>query len=126
MGEGTSYTFNAWDNHSAVLDPVTKEVLQTMGNIPLLIQHHALTLMQIIKDAGGAIIANGQPKTRTVREWAARGQQAGGRGGANLHFIENGESEARRMYTHMFTPISKCSHSFASSFEASKTRLHKA
>ena len=31
MGEGTSYTFNAWDNHSAVLDPVTKEVLQTMG-----------------------------------------------------------------------------------------------
>jgi hypothetical protein len=106
MAEGTSYTFNAWDNHSAILDPTTKAVTQTMGSIPLLIQHHAIKLMQIIKSQGGAVICNGQPLTRTVREWAAQGQKAGGRGGANLHFIENSESEARRMHTHLFTPIS--------------------
>ena len=106
MGEGTSYTFGTFDNRSAVLHPITKAVVRAIGNIPLLIQHHAITTMKIVKDAGGAIVCNGQPRTRTVREWAARGQQAGGQGGANLHFIENSESQARRTHTHFFTPLS--------------------
>ena len=35
-----------------------------MGAIPLLIQHHAIKTMQMIKDRGGVIVANGQPMTR--------------------------------------------------------------
>ena len=49
MAEGTSYTFGTWDNHSAILHPETKAVTQTMGSIPLLIQHHAIKTMQMVR-----------------------------------------------------------------------------
>ena len=52
MAEGTSYTFGTWDNHSAILHPETKAVTQTMGSIPLLIQHHAIKTMQMVRPHG--------------------------------------------------------------------------
>ena len=61
-----------------------------------------------VKDAGGSMIANGQPGTRTLREYCRAGKSgtvAGGPAGANLHFRED-SPQFGAVHTHLFTPIS--------------------
>lgn len=109
LGCGTDYTFNVWDRRSAQLDPMTKRVVRLMGSIVLLTQQHEIRLMDMIKDAGGSMIANGQPGTRTLREYCRVGKSgntvAGGPSGANLHFRED-SPQFGAVHTHLFTPIS--------------------
>jgi hypothetical protein len=99
-----AYTFSEYDNHSAMLDPVTKAAAKPMGSICLLTQEHEILLMKMIKANNGSMVFNSQPTTRTVREYGMQGQQAGGQGGANLHFLEDSE-ETRVQFSHLFTPL---------------------
>jgi hypothetical protein len=108
LGDGADYTFNHWDNRSALLDPVTKEVTHLMGSIVLLSQHHEIKLMTYIKSKSGTVIANGHPPSRTLREYCRKGPRgstvAGGPAGASLHFKEDG-FQSGATHTHLFTPI---------------------
>ena len=76
-----------------------------MAHITLLSQEQEIRLAEIVKQANGAMVFNDQPMSRTFRTYAQRGGIAGGRGGANLHFIE-GSQECRMRSTHLHTPIS--------------------
>eukprot|EP01048_Picozoa_sp_COSAG05_P009259 COSAG05_NODE_748_length_7561_cov_2.742562_2_plen_278_part_00 len=92
-----------------MLDPLTKAVKAVMGSIVLLTQEHEIKLMGILKQANGSMNANGQPATRTLREYCRAGPGgstiAGGAAGASLHAKEDGE-QATATHTHLFTPIS--------------------
>ena len=108
LGCGTDYTFSVWDTRSGQLDPITKRVTRLLGSVALLTQQHEMKLMDIVKDAGGSMIANGQPGTRTLREYCRAGKSgtvAGGPAGANLHFRED-SPQFGAVHTHLFTPIS--------------------
>lgn len=102
------YTYSTYDGYSAQLHPTTKRVTATMGSIPLLTQKHEIGLIQRVRDKNGVMVFNGQPNTRTLREYTQQGnggsRLAGGRGGAGLHFMEDAE-EARLRFTHLHTPI---------------------
>ena len=98
------YTFDQWDRVSGYLDPVTLRPKALMGHVTLLSQEQEIRLAEIVKQANGVMVLNDQPMTRTLREYAQRGGVAGGRGGANLHFIE-GSQEARMQSTHLHTNV---------------------
>jgi hypothetical protein len=109
LGAGVSYTFSQWDQRSGLLHPETRAVTRLLGSVVLMTQEHEQKLMNMIKDAGGGIIANGQPATRTLRQYATgkgdgRSNIAGGPAGANLHFRED-SPQATSVWTHLFTPI---------------------
>lgn len=108
LGSSVAYTYSAHDGRSAVLDPTTKAAVAPLGNVALLSQAHEISLIQRVRDHGGPMVFNGQPRTRTTRSFAAEGnggsRVAGGAGGASLHFVEDSE-EARMRFTHLFTPI---------------------
>jgi hypothetical protein len=48
-----AYTFNQWDNHSAVIDPITKAVTALPGNIKLLSHEWELAMMNDIRQRDG-------------------------------------------------------------------------
>eukprot|EP01045_Picozoa_sp_COSAG04_P020075 COSAG04_NODE_2017_length_4993_cov_2.174908_1_plen_582_part_10 len=98
------YTFDQWDRVSGYLDPVTLRPKALMGHVTLLSQEQEIRLAEIVKQANGVMVLNDQPMTRTLREYAQHGGVAGGRGGANLHFIE-GSQEARMQSTHLHTNV---------------------
>ena len=100
----TGYTFSEWDGRSAALDPATGAIARKLGHLCLLTQAHEMKLANIIRDAGGQMTFNGQPSTRTWRNFAQRGGAAGASGGALLHEVEDSE-ESRTMFTHLHTPI---------------------
>eukprot|EP01052_Picozoa_sp_SAG31_P013221 SAG31_NODE_791_length_12069_cov_22.664411_4_plen_1018_part_00 len=103
------YTFSQWDRRSALLDPDSRGVVRLLGSVVLMTQDHEMILMDKIKTHGGGVIANGQPATRTLREYARSGNGsnrtvAGEPGGANLHFRED-SPQFTSVWTHLFTPI---------------------
>lgn len=108
LSDGDDYTFSVWDRRSGQLDPVTKAVVSRMGSIVLLTQEHECKLMGMLKAANGSLIANGQPSTRTLREYCRAGPGgstvAGGAAGASLHFRED-SPQAGATHTHLFTPM---------------------
>lgn len=91
-----------------MLDQTTKAATALIGSVPLLSQHHELSLIQKVRDAKGAMTFNGHPMTRTTRAFAQQAsggsRLAGGRGGASLHFLEDSE-ECRMRFSHLHTPI---------------------
>jgi hypothetical protein len=52
-GSSWAYTFNQWDNHSAVIDPITKAVTALPGNIKLLSHEWELAMMNDIRQRDG-------------------------------------------------------------------------
>jgi hypothetical protein len=66
-GSAWAYTYNLWDNHSAVLDPVTKSITALPGNLKLLSRDWELGMMNDIKRRGGVLFMNGHPATDAWR-----------------------------------------------------------
>ena len=52
-GSSWAYTFNQWDNHSAVIDPITKAATALPGNIKLLSHEWELAMMNDIRQRDG-------------------------------------------------------------------------
>jgi hypothetical protein len=108
LSDGDDYTFSVWDRRSGQLDAKTKSVTSMMGSIVLMTQEHEIKLMGILKQDNGSLIANGQPSTRTLREYCRAGPTgstvAGGAAGASLHFRED-SPQAAATHTHLFTPM---------------------
>jgi hypothetical protein len=56
----TGYTYSLWDNHTAMLDPITKAVVGLPGAIALIRRFHKVKLMErIVGQHGGVLLMNG-------------------------------------------------------------------
>ena len=98
---GTQWTFSTWDRRSAVLHPLTKRVMRRIGSLCLLTQQHEMKMASLVLDSGGEMVLNGQPTTRSWRQFA---QAAVARGHAITHVVED-PFESWMMHTHLHTPI---------------------
>jgi hypothetical protein len=96
-----TYTFSEWDGYSGVLDPHSITVQEVMGELCFMTQHFEMYLTSLVLDAGGQMVYNGHPRTRTWREFAQRRRN----GAPLLHFVEN-PLETQTFYTHLHTPMS--------------------
>lgn len=92
-GSAWAYTYNIWDNHSAVLDPVSKAITRLPGNLKLLSREWELGMMDDIKRRGGVLFMNGHPATDAWRH--AR---------FSVNLVENTNAHWAR-WTHLYTPM---------------------
>jgi hypothetical protein len=92
-GSSWAYTYNLWDNHSAVLDPVNKSILALPGNLKLLSREWELGMMNDIQKRGGVLFMNGQPATDAWRH--AR---------FSYNLVEDTNAHWAR-WTHLYTPL---------------------
>jgi hypothetical protein len=65
-GYGGWYTYDCWDGHSVEIDAETKTIKRKMGAVNLLGQDVFVAVARKIEAAGGVVIANSYPGTRTI------------------------------------------------------------
>ncbi|MEA3365542.1 MAG: hypothetical protein U9Q79_07870, partial [Candidatus Hydrogenedentes bacterium] len=65
-GYGGRFTYNTWDGHTADIDPETKIITRQYASVNLLAQDVLVRVARKIEAAGGVVICNSYPGTRTV------------------------------------------------------------
>jgi hypothetical protein len=88
-----SFTYGAWDNHSAFLHPSDLSIRALVGSLDLLSMELELELQKIIAANNGFFMANGPPLTRTI---------INGRFG--VHFQEDSQ-HCRVKHVQTYTPV---------------------
>ena len=65
-GYGGRFTYNTWDGHTADIDPETKTITRQYASVNLLAQEVLVRVARKVEAAGGVVICNSYPGTRTV------------------------------------------------------------
>lgn len=65
-GYGGRFTHNTWDGHTADIDPETKTITRQYASVNLLAQEVLVRVARKVEAAGGVVICNSYPGTRTV------------------------------------------------------------
>lgn len=65
-GYGGRFTYNTWDGHTAEIDPETKTITRQYASVNLLAQEVLVRVARKVEAAGGVVICNSYPGTRTV------------------------------------------------------------
>ncbi len=90
---GERYTWNAWDGHSAMIDPETHQVTALVGNVTLMSSEYRIGVHRHIRERGGMQVANGQPSLMAE----------------NLdvfpRFVEAQQNLCRAAETHLYSPL---------------------
>jgi hypothetical protein len=89
-------SFELWDNFSVVHDASTRSALYGAANLILLTQSHEIKMLQRLLKAGGGMVYNGAPATKSWTQ-AFRASDA-------LYVAETGE-QCRVRFQHLSTPI---------------------
>jgi|GEM_PF-2227411 len=89
----SNITFNAWDGHSAVIDPATGMIVQKIGILPILSSGVFKKAIQKAKDHGGIVQFNGVPTT-SMRQHSQ-----------TQSFVESQWDMTRVYSTHLSTPM---------------------
>ena len=63
---GNGYTYDTWDGHSVEIDPETKTVKRTMGNVTYMALPVLKAVVRKVAARGGIVITNGQPGPRSL------------------------------------------------------------
>lgn len=65
-GYGGRFTYNAWDGHTADIDPETKTISRQYASVNLLAQDVLVRVARKVEAAGGVVVCNSYPGTRTL------------------------------------------------------------
>lgn len=65
-GYGGRFTYNTWDGHTAEIEPETKTITRQYASVNLLAQEVLVRVARKVEAAGGVVICNSYPGTRTV------------------------------------------------------------
>jgi Concanavalin A-like lectin/glucanases superfamily len=88
-GYGGRFTYDRWDGHTVEIDPATKTITRKLASVNLLAQGVLIEVIRRIEAAGGVVIANSYPGTRSIhREHILYCLEtaAGGKVCSRLHF----------------------------------------
>ncbi len=65
-GYGGRFTWDRWDGHTVEIDPATKTIVRKYGSVNLFAQEVLIETARRLDAAGGVVIANSYPGTRSV------------------------------------------------------------
>jgi hypothetical protein len=90
---GREWTYNAWDQHSAMIDPATHRITALVGHVTLLSSEYRIGLHRHVRERGGLQVANGQPCLMAEnRDDFPR-------------FVEAQQNLCRAAETHLYSPL---------------------
>ena len=67
-GYGGRFTYDRWDKHTVAIDPETKSIRRKFASVNLMAQDVLIETARRVEAAGGVVIANSYPGTRSLHQ----------------------------------------------------------